>query len=71
MYDKNVFMQLYFSIFGKWSGAIFVRMYDTVHSIFNVRCQIRQPNYYTCKIKRPWFPIWQIGIVKTSGCCES
>ena len=26
MYDKNVFMQLYFSIFCKWSGAIFVRM---------------------------------------------
>ena len=30
MYDKNVFMQLYFSIFCKWSGAIFVRMYDKV-----------------------------------------
>ena len=28
MYDKNVFMQLYFSIFCTWSGAIFVRMYD-------------------------------------------
>ena len=28
MYDKNVFMQLYFSFFCKWSGAIFVRMYD-------------------------------------------
>ena len=28
MYDKNVFVQLYSSIFCKWSGAIFARMYD-------------------------------------------